>query len=202
MIRVATEDDAEKLLEIYAYYVKNTAVSFEYEVPSLHEFRERIRRILERYPYLVSEREGSVVGYAYAGSFHTRAAYSRAAETTIYVAKDKKRQGVGKELYGALEKTLALQNIINLNACIGYPTVEDEYLSYDSARFHERSGYRFVGEFHKCGYKFGRWYGIIWMEKLLSDHPENPPEMISFNELRDRVRNDPSFRKPGMQFLY
>ena len=151
MIRIATEDDTERLLEIYAYYVENTAITFEYEVPSAQEFRERIRRTLGKYPYLVSEQDGTIMGYVYAGAFKERSAYAWAVETTIYIDKDARREGLGKELYQALEKALALQNIINLNACIGCPIIEDEYLTRNSVHYHEHLGYRLVGEFFKCG---------------------------------------------------
>ena len=184
MIRVATEQDAEKLLAIYGYYVENTAITFEYEVPSVEEFRRRICQTLSKYPYLVSEQDGEIVGYAYAGVFKGRSAYDWAVETTIYIAKDARKKGLGKELYTALEKALALQNIINLNACIAYPSVEDEYLTKNSVQYHQHLGYRFVGEFHKCGYKFGRWYNMTWMEKHIGAHEENPDPIIPFPEVK------------------
>ena len=187
MIRIATENDAEKLLEIYAYYVKNTAITFEYEVPSLDEFKKRIHKTLSKYPYLVSEQDGAILGYAYAGAFKERSAYDWAVETTIYIAKDARKKGLGRELYMALENALSLQNVINLNACIGYPDVEDEYLTKNSASFHEHLGYRMVGEFHKCGYKFGRWYNMVWMEKFITEHPKNPASILSFDEIRQEL---------------
>ena len=170
MIRIATKEDAKNLLEIYAYYVENTAITFEYEVPSLEEFEKRIEKTLRRYPYLISEQNGKILGYTYAGAFNERSAYDWAVETTIYIAKDARKKGLGRELYMALENALSLQNVINLNACIGYPDVEDEYLTKNSASFHEHLGYRMVGEFHKCGYKFGRWYDMVWMEKFIGEH--------------------------------
>lgn len=194
MIRIATEDDAEKLLQIYAYYVENTAITFEYEVPSAQEFRERIRRTLGRYPYLVSEQNGMIMGYAYAGTFKERSAYAWAVETTIYIDKDARRKGLGKELYQALEKALALQNVINLNACIGCPIVEDEYLTRNSVQYHEHLGYRLVGEFHKCGYKFGRWYNMVWMEKCISDHPDRPLPVRAFDEIRQELAKQYNIR--------
>ena len=166
-IRAVTKADANELLEIYRPYVEKTAITFEWEVPTLQEFEGRIAHVLEKYPYLAAERKGEIVGYAYAGRFHGRAAYDWAVETTVYVREDQKKTGVGKELYLALEKALGLQNILNLNACIGYPEVEDEYLTKNSAQFHRHLGYRLVGEFYKCGYKFGRWYNMVWMEKVL-----------------------------------
>ncbi|MGN0478761.1 MAG: GNAT family N-acetyltransferase [Hominenteromicrobium sp.] len=185
MIRTATENDAEALLGIYAYYVAHTAITFEYEVPTAEEFRGRIRRTLGRYPYLVSERGGRIVGYAYAGPFKARSAYDWAVETTIYIDKDAHGQGLGRELYTALEHALALQNILNLNACIGYPVEEDEYLTKNSADFHAHLGYRLVGQFHKCGYKFGRWYDMVWMEKCIAPHPDNPLPVRPFDAIRE-----------------
>ncbi|MDD2958621.1 MAG: GNAT family N-acetyltransferase [Lachnospiraceae bacterium] len=188
MIRTAKEEDAEKLLKIYAYYVEKTAVSFEYTVPAVEEFRERIKNVLKKYPYLVSEMEGEIVGYAYAGPFKERAAYDRAVETTIYLRKDKKRQGLGKELYRALENALALQHILNLNACIACPAAEeDEYITKDSQIYHAHLGYRLVGEFQKCGYKFNRWYNMVWMEKQIGAHPENPLPIRRFDEIREEL---------------
>lgn len=187
MIRIATENDAEKLLGIYTHYVENTAITFECTVPSIDEFRKRIRHTLSKYPYLVSERDGVIVGYAYASAFNERSAYDWSVETTIYIAKDSRKKGIGKELYVALEKALALQNIINLNACIGYPIFEDEYLTKNSVQYHEHLGYRFVGEFHKCGYKFGRWYNMVWMEKCISKHPDNPEKIKIFDDIRKEL---------------
>ncbi len=185
MIRIATEDDAEKLLELYAYYVENTAITFEYEVPSVEEFRERIRRTLSGYPYLVAEQDGKIVGYAYASRFHERKACDWAVETAIYVDKDVRRQGIGKQLYEALERALALQNIISLNACIANPLVEDAYLTKNSIQYHEHLGYRFAGEFYKCGYKFDRWYNLVWMEKFIAEHTEKPLPIKSFSDIRN-----------------
>lgn len=169
-IREAAVDDAARLLEIYAYYVEKTAITFEYDVPSLEEFRGRIAHIKERYPYLVIERDGVIEGYAYAGVFKDRAAYDRSCEMTIYLDREAVGGGLGRKLYEALEEALKARGILNLYACIGYPDEADEYLDYNSAQFHEHLGYRTVGTFHQCGYKFGRWYSMIWMEKMIGEH--------------------------------
>jgi phosphinothricin acetyltransferase len=166
-IRTATTTDAARLLEIYSYYVEETAISFEYETPTPEEFRGRIAHTLEKYPYLVLEDEGEIQGYAYAGVFKGRAAYDHCCEMTIYLDRNAKGKGYGKALYEALENALKQMGIINLYACIGDPIVEDEYLTKNSEHFHAHMGYAKVGEFHKCGYKFGRWYNMIWMEKIL-----------------------------------
>jgi len=170
VIRSASVKDAEALLKIYGYYVENTAITFEYEVPAIEEFQQRIMNTLERYPYLVAEREGLILGYAYAGVFKDRAAYDWSAETTIYLKHDVIKCGLGRMLYEALENEMKKRGFLNLYACIGYPIEEDEYLTKNSAEFHEHLGYELVGKFHKCGYKFGRWYDMIWMEKLIGEH--------------------------------
>ena len=176
MIRNATKEDAENLLAIYSFYVKNTAISFEYDVPSLAEFQERIVRTLEKYPYLVLEEKGVILGYAYAGVFKNRAAYDRCCEVSIYVERHAKGRGYGRKLYEALEAALKKRGVLNLYACIADPTIEDEYLTRNSEQFHRRLGYTKVGQCHNCGYKFNRWYNMIWMEKIIGDH--KPVEII------------------------
>ena len=170
VIRSATVKDAEALLNIYAYYVENTAITFEYDVPTLEEFEQRIANTLKKYPYLVVDKEGAILGYAYAGVFKDRAAYDWSAETTIYLKYDAVKCGLGRMLYEALETEMKKRGFLNLYACIGYPIEEDEYLTRNSAEFHAHLEYQTVGEFHKCGYKFGRWYNMIWMEKLIGEH--------------------------------
>lgn len=176
-IREAKLEDAVELLAIYAPYVEKTAITFEYTVPSVAEFAERMQQVQQRYPYLVAEQDGKLLGYVYAGPFHERAAYDWAVETSLYVWQGVRRTGIGTALYAALETCLQEQGILNLNACIAYPEEEkDPYLSLDSVRFHEKMGYQMVGLFHSCGYKFQRWYHMVWMEKAIGTHlAEQPP---------------------------
>lgn len=169
-IRTARPEDAEALLDIYRPYVEGTAITYEYDVPTAEEFARRIAETLERYPYLVAESDGRVVGYAYVGVFHAREAYRASAETSIYVACDQHGQGIGRALYGALEDACRERGIHNLYACIAYTEVEDEYLTQASVRFHQRMGYRMVGRFRKCARKFGRWYDMVYMEKFIAPH--------------------------------
>ena len=183
-IKMASPEYAGRLLAIYAPYVENTAITFEYEVPSEDEFARRIQKTLTRYPYLMAVEGDNVLGYAYLGPFVGRAAYDWAAETSIYLRMDVLRQGIGSMLYQSLEKTASAQNIINLNACIGFTEVEDAHLTQASVRFHESCGYHMVGTFRKCGYKFGTWYDMVWMEKHLGPHPETPPPLIPFPDLK------------------
>ena len=171
MIRTAKEEDAEQLLGIYAPYVTDTAITFEYEVPTVDEFRHRITHTLKKYPYLVAENEdGKVVGYAYAGAFKERAAYDWAVETSIYVKQGEGGKGLGRLLHDALEKELQQMGILNMYACISAPRGTDPYLTDNSIQFHDHLGYRMVGRFLLCGYKFGRWYDMVWMEKHIGEH--------------------------------
>lgn len=170
MIREATLTDAKAMLDIYAPYVEHTAITFEYDVPTMDEFCLRLKRVQEKYPWVVAERNGRVVGYAYASPFKERDAYQWAVETSIYVAETVKRQGIGRQLHDVLEQRLMAQGILNMNACISFVEPEDEFLTQDSIRFHESLGYKRVAHFHLCGKKFGRWYDMIWMEKMIGEH--------------------------------
>ena len=172
-IRLAKVDDAERLLEIYSYYVEKTAISFEWKVPTLANFRGRISRTLKNFPYLVAEFENKIIGYAYAHEFVGREAYKFSAELTIYLDKNFRRHGVGRKLYEELEKILRDVGIKNLYACVGWVDVADEFLNHDSANFHQSLGFKIVGKFTKCGYKFNRWYDMIWLEKIIGEHKQN-----------------------------
>ncbi len=169
-VRNVSLDDTNRLLEIYSYYVENTAITFEYVTPPPDEFKRRIKNITARYPYLVIEQNGIVKGYAYAAPLKDRAAYDRSCELSIYIDKDCRKCGLGKLLYTALEDRLRTMGILNLYACIGYPIECDEYLDSNSADFHSHMEFDKIGHFHKCGYKFDRWYDMIWMEKLIGEH--------------------------------
>lgn len=169
-IRNANINDARQLIKIYEPYVLNTAITFEYDVPSLDEFKNRIQSITKKYPYLVAESDGNILGYAYASLFKDRAAYDWSVEVSIYIKQDMKKHGIGKMLYTELERRLKEQNILNVYACIAYPERDDEYLDKNSAQFHKHLGYRRVGTFRKCGYKFGRWYNMVWYEKFIGKH--------------------------------
>ena len=180
-IRSANPEDAKELLKIYAYYVTDTAISFETEVPSEEEFKLRIEEVLKSYPFIVACKNDEILGYAYLHSFVGRKAYELSAETTIYLNPDKKKMGIGRKLYSVLEDIAKAQNITNLYSCIGYVDREDEYLNNNSAQFHEHIGFRMVGKFENCGHKFGRWYHMVWMEKIIGKH-EEIKEFLKFEE--------------------
>lgn len=182
-IRFATIEDAEAILRIYEPYVKNTAITFEYEVPTIEEFRERVKNTLKQYPYLVLEENENIAGYAYASQFHPRAAYSHCAELSIYIDPRYHGKGYGKKLYTYIEEILAKQNIYTVHACVASPEKEDEHLTNHSELFHTHMGFRLVGRHEKCGYKFGTWYSMLWMDKALCEHPAKPEDFIPFSNL-------------------
>ncbi len=166
-IREATLDDAARLVEIYAPYIRETAVSFEYEVPTVDEFKERIKNVKEKYPYLVCEKDGVIVGYVYASAYSKREAYDWTVGTSIYVDKNFRRMGIGSLLYKHLEEGLKKMGIENLLAGVAYCEREDEYLTKDSYKFHLREGYVMAGHLKDVGKKFDRHYDLLWMQKKL-----------------------------------
>lgn len=181
-IRTATIEDAEELLGIYEYYIKNTAVTFEYEVPSVEEFQGRIRRILEHYPYLVAEADGEIIGYSYAGKFHPRTAFSWDVEMTVYLKHGTQRAGIGRKLYTLMERILQEQGVVKTISLIVKPT--DSYSDYNSVPFHEKMGYTYAGELKDCGYKFHRWYTLIYMDKQIGSIQEEMLPIRDFAEVR------------------
>lgn len=166
-IRPATAQDAAALLNIYAYYVQNTAISFEYEVPTEADFIGRIENTQKHYPWLVAVENGAPVGYAYAGALNPRAAYLHAAELSIYIRRDCRGRHIGAALLGALEAQLKQQGITNLYACVAYAEQEDAHLTHASLHFHHAMGFQTVGQLHRCGEKFGKLYDICWLEKMI-----------------------------------
>lgn len=179
-IRNATLEDAERILAIYAYYVEKTAISFEYVTPSLSEFKARMTTTFQFYPYLVAEVDGVVKGYSYAAPFKPRAAYDWACELTIYLDPQAKKLGLGRALYTSMEEKLKQMGILDLYACIGYIEEEDEYLNKNSAQFHAHMGFTQVALFAKSGYKFNRWYDMIWMGKTVGEHLPKQPAVKNY----------------------
>ena len=182
MIRMATIEDIPAMLEIYGPYILNTTVTFEYTVPGKDEFIARFAAITAQFPWLVWEENGTVLGYAYASAPFTRAAYQWCAEPSIYLAPSVHGKGIGRQLYTALEAILLRQGYRVLYALI---TQENTA----SLAFHERLGYRQTACLPRCGFKFGRWLGVTWMEKRQNsvEIPSTAP--ISIQELRKDYQN-------------
>lgn len=170
MLRVACESDVPEILAIYTPYILTTTYTFEYDVPSAAEFLQRFRDITEKYPWLVWEENGEILGYAYASPPYTRAAYAWCAEPSVYLLPKARGRDIGRRLYAALEQLLYLQGYQVL-----YALITEENAA--SLRFHEKAGYTLRASFPRCGYKFGRWLGLIWMEKRINsvENPSKPP---------------------------
>lgn len=176
VFRFAAEKDAKEILDIYKPYIENTTITFEYEVPTTEEFRERIREILEEYPYIVCVYEGKIIGYAYAHKIWSRAAYQWDAELSVYTDENYAGNGIGKKLYKILIEILKLQNVVNVYALVTYPNESSEKL-------HNYFGFKKVAFFENSGYKFGKWIGVTWFEKAILKYPENPKPIRKISQI-------------------
>ncbi|MDR2932561.1 MAG: GNAT family N-acetyltransferase [Oscillospiraceae bacterium] len=177
-LRFATPDDAARIADIYAYYVLNTTASFEYTPPDAAETAERMAAVTATYPYLVFEREGVVVAYAYASRFREREAYKYGAQLSIYIDEAYHGNGIGRALYGALLDLLAAQGIYNVYAGITLPNEK-------SVGLHRAMGFKEVGVYHSTGYKFGRWLDVMHMEKALNAYQDVPEPVLSIHALNE-----------------
>ena len=174
-IRLAAETDLPRILAIYAPYVEHTTISFEYTPPTPDEFRQRFLKITARFPWLVWEEQGEILGYAYACAPFERAAYQWCCEPSIYLRPDAQGRGIGRKLYTALEELLTLQGFR-----LSYALITSENTA--SLAFHRQMGYTVLAHFPGCGYKHGKHLGVTWMQKTLisAELPMNFP--ISFPE--------------------
>jgi phosphinothricin acetyltransferase len=179
-IRSVRDEDAEEILRLYEPYIQETAISFEYETPSIEEFRNRIHEISSDYPYIVCLQNDKIIGYAYAHRQLERAAYQWNAELTIYIDNSKLRCGVGKILYSALIEILKLQNIQNIYGCV---TASNE----NSVKLHEYFGFHKSGTFYNTGYKCGVWHDVVWFEKNIGSYDGEPKPLLPVTELDQNV---------------
>lgn len=181
-VREASLADASRILEIYAPYIRETTYTFEYEVPSLTEFEQRMKGIMKRYPYLVCEEQGRVIAYAYAGTYMSRAAYDWCADLSVYVAQEKRGGGAGTLLYRVLFAILKEMQIQNLYAVI---TGENQR----SVQFHKGLGFETFAVYQNVGYKHGKWLNVCWMQKFLGEHEKSPERVVWAPELgRTRIQ--------------
>ena len=174
--RFVTAEDASKILEIYKYYIENTTITFEYDVPTFVEFKERIKNTLLEYPYIVCEYRNEILGYAYAHKVWMRAAYQWDAELSVYIDKDYTGNGLGKKLYKILIEILKLQNVVNVYGCVTYPNEKSDKL-------HESFGFKKVGIFENSGYKFGKWIGVTWFHKAILDYEKKPRKLKKISQI-------------------
>jgi L-amino acid N-acyltransferase YncA len=174
LIRMAEETDAEDILDIYSPYIKETAITFEEEIPHIDDFRSRIKDISSEYPYIVCLAVGRPVGYAYAHRQKERAAYQWNAELSVYTDGDYCGMGIGRALYTALLRILEIQNVRNVYAGIAAPNSRSENL-------HRSFGFELSGIFHSTGYKRGCWHDVMWFEKHLGDQNRPPFPFIKID---------------------
>ena len=181
-IRLATEADSGSILEIYAPFITDTVITFEYEVPTVTEFGKRITNIQKKYPWLICEVNGSVVGYAYASKFSERAAYDWSVDFSIYIKHLYHGKKIGKALYFALFELLKLQGYYNAYAGVTLPNIKSESI-------HQSFGFKPVGVYQNVGYKFGNWHDVKWFELKIQDYSKSPitPKII------DEINNTPEF---------
>lgn len=175
-VRHATVQDVPRILEIYAPYVQNTAISFEYAVPTLEEFTQRFLGITAQFPWLVWEENGAILGYAYGSLPFERTAFQWSAEASIYLCPEAQGKGIGRKLYAALEKILKAQGYKKVYAIITTANAP-------SVAFHKAVGYRHTATMPDCGYKLGNWHGIVWMEKDLNNWDAPPHEPLTVHEI-------------------
>ena len=169
LLRRATLADAEAILEIYSLYIEKTAITFELETPTLADFKTRMTGIMAKFPYLVLEENGKILGYAYASTFKERLAYRWSVESTIYLHEKAIGLGLGKILYTELLRQLKDMNILNVIGVIALPNEE-------SVQLHEKMGFVESGIFTQVGFKLGKWWDVgFW--QLSWDKPKNPPEV-------------------------
>lgn len=178
LIRFAAPDDAKRILEIYAPYITDTVISFEYEVPSLAAFTERVKSISSRYPYLVYELDGKVVGYAYASAYSERTAYDYTVDLSVYVDASFCGHNIGECLYAALLDILAKQGFYNAYACITATNT-------NSLNFHKRMGFTDAGTHPWAGFKDGQWLDVCWYYKRLKADANVPQPLLPISNFTD-----------------
>jgi L-amino acid N-acyltransferase YncA len=163
-VRAAHPDDAPALLDIYRPFVEASAVSFETVAPTAAEFAARIAHALKAWQWLVAERSGQCIGYAYGSLHRERPAYRWSVEVSVYVHAGFLRQGVGRALYAPLLSDLAAKGFCNAYAGITLPNAGSEAL-------HRQAGFEPIGVFKAVGHKFGQWHDVAWFHKRLRALP-------------------------------
>ena len=170
VIRASDEADVEAIAAIYAHHVLHGTGSFEIEPPSPDEMRDRRAALVARgFPHLVALRDGSVVGYAYAGPYRSRAAYGGTVESSVYVRADAIGSGIGKRLLQALIAACDARGFRQMVAVIG------DSDNVPSIRLHEQLGFRMVGVLRSVGYKHGRWLDTVLLQRELGPGNRAPP---------------------------
>ena len=177
-IGLATGHDADQIAAIYAPVVRNTAISFELEPPTIQEMEQRIQQTLRQFPWLVCEQANVILGYVYASPHRARPAYQWSVDTTVYVHHAYRGHAVGRALYTALLKVLPLQGYYNAYAGIALPNAA-------SVGLHEAVGFEAVGVYHHVGYKLGQWHDVGWWQVGLQAHVTTPTAPLPLSAVQD-----------------
>lgn len=177
-VRLAVIEDSEKILNIYKPFITNTIITFEYDVPLLEEFEDRMKSVQSRYPWFVCEIDDEIVGYAYASKFNERMAYDWSVDFSIYISPEYQGRKIGKGLYHALLKTLKLQGFCNAYALITSPNIKSESI-------HKSLGFREMGVCKNVGYKMGQWHDVKWFELEFAKHDEKPSKPKKISEIKE-----------------
>jgi phosphinothricin acetyltransferase len=175
-IRLATPGDARSILDIYAPFIEQTSYTFETETPTVEAFAERIQTYLFNWPWLVSEIDGMIVGYAYATRHRERTAYQWCVEASVYIHNDFHRKGIAHALYTALFEILRRQGFNNVYAVINLPNDR-------SVAFHESCGFEYFATYEKVGYKLGKWKNVGWWKLKVNEYGDQPSAPVSFSKL-------------------
>ena len=173
MIRIATKDDAEGMLDIYAPFILNSGITQETEVPSIEDFQKRVQSNLKERPWLVCEINGEIAGYAYAGKHRDRKGYQWCVESSLYISEKYFSMGIAHALYAALFDILKLQGYVNAYAVITLPNER-------SIAFHKKFGFDHLTTYPKIGYKLGQWHDVGWMQYEVIPHNNDPKDPIKF----------------------
>ncbi len=193
-IRCAEDRDAGAIAAIYApFCAANSPVSFEVVPPSAEEMLGRMHKVLSRYPWLVCERDGEVLGYVYAGMFSDRAAYQWSAAVSAYIKEGMRRTDIGRALYESLFECLRVLGHYNAYAGISLPNA-------GSVGLHTALGFELVGTYREVGFKGGRWHDVAWMQRALRRKAEEPAPPRSFSEVRDEPEIATAIAR-GLDFL-
>jgi len=175
-VRPIEERDIKPCLDIYSHWVTNSVATFEIKPPTMGQFSQRIQSLWPRYPFLVYETKGNILGFCYAQPFNLREAYRWTAESSVYVHSEHQGNGIGRELSLALLDTLKVQNIYSVLAGIALP-------NESSVGLHESLGYIQAANYRKVGFKFDEWHDVNWYQISLTERNSEPVPVVNFSEL-------------------
>jgi phosphinothricin acetyltransferase len=182
-IRMATQEDAKEILDIYEPYILNTVITFETERIPLEEFKERMQTIMSKFPWLVCTLEDKVVGYAYCSPHLTRAAYAWDCQYSVYVSKEYHRKGIASKLSEALFRLVKAQGYYNIYSLICVPNI-------NSVELHKKLGFMEIGTYEHTAYKFGAWRDVLIMGKALREADCEPTPIITMEQLDKKVMEE------------